>query len=88
MFGAIRTTAQSLGVEVSPVSTLNAGEIERGVAVFARTPNGGLIVTPNASVSVYRADRHACSPTQAARSLSLPLPRGRRWPYVLWTEYY
>jgi putative ABC transport system substrate-binding protein len=55
MFGAIRATAQSLGVEVSPVSTLNAGEIERGVAAFARTPNGGLIVTPHASVSVYRA---------------------------------
>jgi putative ABC transport system substrate-binding protein len=55
MFGAIRATAQSLGVEVSPVSTLNAGEIERGIAVFARTPNGGLIVTPHASASVYRA---------------------------------
>jgi putative ABC transport system substrate-binding protein len=55
MFGAIRATAQSLGVEVSPVSTLNAGEIERGVAAFARSPNGGLIVTPHASVSVHRA---------------------------------
>src|SRR5262249_2678973 len=55
MFGAIRATAQSLGVEVSPVSTLDAGEIERGVAAFARSPNGGLIVTPNASVSIHRA---------------------------------
>jgi len=55
MFGAIRATAQSLGVEVSPVSTLNAGEIERAVAAFARSANGGLIVTPNASVSVHRA---------------------------------
>jgi len=55
MFGAIRATAQSLGVEVSPISTHNAGEIERGVAAFARSTNGGLIVTTNAAASVHRA---------------------------------
>jgi len=32
----------------------NAGEIERGVVAFARFTNGGLIVTPNAAVSVHR----------------------------------
>jgi putative ABC transport system substrate-binding protein len=54
LFGAIRATAQSLGVEVSPVDTRSAGEIERAVAAFAQAANGGLIVTPNASVSVQR----------------------------------
>ena len=52
-FGSIQAMAPSLGVEVSPVSVRDAGEIERAVEAFARTANGGLIVTPSASVSVY-----------------------------------
>jgi putative tryptophan/tyrosine transport system substrate-binding protein len=52
-FGAIQTAAQSLGVEVKPVSVRDAGEIERAVAAFARPANGGLIVTPSASVSAH-----------------------------------
>jgi putative ABC transport system substrate-binding protein len=53
-FGAIQAAAQSLGVEISPVSVRDAGEIERAVAAFARSANGGLIVTPGGSVSVHR----------------------------------
>jgi putative tryptophan/tyrosine transport system substrate-binding protein len=52
-FGAVRGAAQLLGVEVSPVDTRDAGEIERGVAAFARSANGGLIVMPGAKASVY-----------------------------------
>jgi putative ABC transport system substrate-binding protein len=52
-FGAIQTAAQSLGVEVKPVSVRDAGEIERAVAAFARPANGGLIVTPSASVPAH-----------------------------------
>jgi putative ABC transport system substrate-binding protein len=48
-FGAIRATASSLGVDVSPVDTRNPGEIERAVAAFARRANGGLIVTGSAA---------------------------------------
>jgi len=55
IFGAVRGAAQLLGVEVSPVDTRNAGEIERGVAAFARSANGGLIVMPGARASVYGA---------------------------------
>jgi ABC-type uncharacterized transport system substrate-binding protein len=54
-FGAIRATAQSLGMDVNPVSMLDAEEIERGVSAFARSANGGLIVTPNSSASAHRA---------------------------------
>ena len=54
VFGAIRATAQSLGVQVSPVGIRDAGEIERALAALARSGNGGLIVTPNASGSVER----------------------------------
>ena len=44
-FGAIQSAAPSFGVEVRPISLRDAGEIERGIAAFARESNGGLIVT-------------------------------------------
>ena len=47
-FGAIQAVAPSLGVEVRPVDVRDAGEIERAVAAFARSSNGGLIVTASA----------------------------------------
>ncbi len=44
-FAAIQAVAQSLRVEVSPVdSRRDVGEIERAIAAFARSPNGGLIL--------------------------------------------
>ena len=52
-FGAIQAAAQSLGVEVRPVSIRDASEIEHAIATFARSANGGLIVTPSAGVSVH-----------------------------------
>jgi putative ABC transport system substrate-binding protein len=52
-FGALQTVAQSLGVELRPVDTRDAGEIERAIASFSHTTNGGLIVTGSASVSVH-----------------------------------
>ena len=53
-FAAIQTVAPSLGVEVSPLGTRDAGEIERGISDFARSPNGGLIVAAGASAIVHR----------------------------------
>jgi len=50
-------------MEVSAVSVRDAGEIERAVAAFARSANGGLLVTPSASVSV----QHDLIVTLAAR---------------------
>jgi putative ABC transport system substrate-binding protein len=44
-FAAIQAVAPSLGVELRPVDLRDAGEIERAVTAFARSPNGGLIVT-------------------------------------------
>jgi putative ABC transport system substrate-binding protein len=46
--------ASSLGVELQPIDTRDAAEIERALANFARYPNVGLIVTPSASVSLYQ----------------------------------
>jgi putative ABC transport system substrate-binding protein len=47
-FGAIRATGSSLGVDVSPIDVRKADEIEHDIATFARTANGGLIVTGTA----------------------------------------
>ena len=44
-FAVIQTVAPSVGVELFPINATNAPEIERGVAAFARSQNGGLIVT-------------------------------------------
>jgi len=44
-FGAIQSVAPSFGVELTPVNVRDPNEIERAVSAFARSPNGGLIVT-------------------------------------------
>jgi putative ABC transport system substrate-binding protein len=53
-FGAVQIVAPSFGVQLSPVDMRDAGEIERGVAAFARGLNGGLIVTGGALAIVHR----------------------------------
>jgi len=53
-FGAIQAVAPSLKVDVRPVNMLDAAEIERNVANFARTPNGGLIVVASAAATRHR----------------------------------
>jgi len=46
--------APPLGVEVSPLGSRDAAEIERGIADFARSPNGGLVVATGASAVGHR----------------------------------
>ena len=53
-FGAIQAVAPSFGVEVSAVNVRDAGEIERAITAFARSSNGGLIVTGSALAVVHR----------------------------------
>jgi putative tryptophan/tyrosine transport system substrate-binding protein len=52
-FSVIQTVAPSLGVEVRAVNLRDAGEIERSIAAFAGSANGGLIVTPTATATVH-----------------------------------
>ena len=54
-FGAIRTTASSLGIDVSPIDIRDPAEIERAIAELGRSPNAGLIVTPSAGSSAHMA---------------------------------
>ena len=53
-FGAVQAVAPTLGVELSPIDVRDAGEIERAVSAFARSPNGGLIVTGSPLAAVHR----------------------------------
>jgi putative ABC transport system substrate-binding protein len=54
-FGAMQAVAPTFGVELSPVNVRDAAEIERAVAAFASSSNGGLIVTGSALAVVHRA---------------------------------
>jgi putative ABC transport system substrate-binding protein len=54
LFGAIQSVAPSFTVVASAVNVRDAPEIERAVAEFARSANGGLIVTASALATVHR----------------------------------
>ena len=53
-FAAIQAVAQSLGLDITPVTVRDAGEIERTITTFARSPNGGLVLTASVVVSRHR----------------------------------
>ena len=53
-FSSIQTVAPALGVELVPVNVRDVGEIERAVAGFARSANGGLVVTATAAATIHR----------------------------------
>jgi len=49
-----KSVAPSLGVELTPVNVRDPGEIERAISAFARSSNGGLIVTAAPLGTVHR----------------------------------
>src|SRR5262249_49371529 len=53
-FGAIQAVAPSLGVELRPIDTQDAGEIELAIVAFASEPNGGLIAATGGGVLKHR----------------------------------
>ena len=54
-FAVIQSVAPSAGIEVSAIGLRDPGEIERGIAKFAKSPNSGLILTSSA-LSVFHRD--------------------------------
>jgi putative tryptophan/tyrosine transport system substrate-binding protein len=74
LFGSIQSVAPSLGVELRPIDSRDAGEIERAVTAFAGEPNGGLIAASGAGVLKHRelivalAARHRLPAVYAYRS--------------------
>src|SRR5215831_7224449 len=53
-FAVIQSVAPSVGVDVSAIGLRDSGEIERGIAAFARFANGGLIATSSAATVFHR----------------------------------
>jgi hypothetical protein len=84
MFGAIESVAPLVGVQASPVGVHDAGEIERVITAFARTPNGGLIVTGSALTALHRdliitlADRYKLPAIYYERSYGSGRPTSSR----------
>ena len=70
--------ASSLGVELSPVDVREADEIERAITAFARSGNGGLIVTASTLATRHRdliitlAARHKLPAVYGGRHLATP----------------
>jgi putative tryptophan/tyrosine transport system substrate-binding protein len=53
-FGAIQAVAPSLGVELRPIDSEDAGEIERAIVAFASEPSGGVIAATGGGVLKHR----------------------------------
>jgi len=75
-FSAIQSVAQSLGIELTPLGVRDIDEIERGVALFARSGNGGLIVTSGGlafrrDLTIGLAARHKLPATYPFRYYAL-----------------
>jgi putative ABC transport system substrate-binding protein len=70
---AAEPLSQSLGMQVVPTFVENAAEIERSIESFARMPNGGLLVPPDATTFTHRdliivlAARHGLPAVYALR---------------------
>jgi putative tryptophan/tyrosine transport system substrate-binding protein len=73
-FAVIQSVGQPLGVELRPINALDTAEIERAIAAFARSSNGGLIVTVGGSAF--------------HRDLIVPLAARHRLPAVYPFRYY
>jgi len=52
--GALQSVAPLLGVELRPVDVSDAAAIERAVVAFARSRNGGLIITASTLAVIHR----------------------------------
>jgi putative tryptophan/tyrosine transport system substrate-binding protein len=72
-FTGVQAGAPGLGLELSPIGVRDVGEMERAVAAFSRSPNGGMIVTGSAQAAVHRdlivtlAARHRLPTVYVAR---------------------
>jgi putative ABC transport system substrate-binding protein len=54
-WAAIQSVSPSVAIEVSPISLVDAGDVDSALTAFARSPNGGLILTGSA-LAVLRRD--------------------------------
>jgi putative ABC transport system substrate-binding protein len=53
-FAAVASVGPALGVDIVPVNVSDPGELENKLAAFARSPNGGVVVTGSAFAIMRR----------------------------------
>jgi putative tryptophan/tyrosine transport system substrate-binding protein len=53
-FAAVASVGPALGVDIVPVNVSDPGELENTLAAFARSPNGGVVVTGSAFALMRR----------------------------------
>ena len=75
LWAAIQSVSPVVAIEVSPVNVGDPGEIEHSLAAFARSPNGGLIMTASALAVVHR-------------DLTIALAARHRLPAVYYDRYF
>ncbi len=74
-FGIIQAVAPSLSVEAIAVNVRDAAEIERDVATFARSSNGGMVVTSSSLSRLHR-------------NLIVTLAARHKLPAVYWDRFF
>ena len=74
-FGIIQAVAPSLSVEAIAVNVRDAQEIERDVATFARSSNGGMVVTSSSLSRLHR-------------NLIVTLAARHKLPAVYWDRFF
>ena len=74
-WAAIQSVSSAMGIEVTPISLFDAGEMDGALTAFAHSPNGGLIATGSA-LTVVRRD------------LIIALAARYRLPAVYYDRYY
>jgi ABC-type uncharacterized transport system substrate-binding protein len=74
-FAVIQAVGPWLRVAVEPINLRDAEEIERGVEAFARTPNGGLIMSASAAAIRYR-------------ELVITLAGRHKLPAIYWERFF
>jgi len=53
-FASVQTAAPALGMQIIPVNMREASEIENAVETFARSANGGMVVTASPLATIHR----------------------------------
>ena len=74
-FAVIQSVAPSIGLDVSVIKMRDAGQIEQDITRFARSPNGGLILTASALSVVHQ-------------KLIVALAAQHKLPAVYYRRYY
>ena len=74
-FGAIQAVAPYLRMEVTPIDVRDPAEMDRTVAAFAGSPNGGLIITASGAAVVHR-------------NLIIALAARLKLPTVFWQRHF